>query len=148
MASILSYSHSFYIIAPLKLLWLDSVKDILLINVSGQDKPGVTSVVTGVLSRFDVTVLDIGQAVIHDQLTLGILAAVPKSGNSEAMIGDMKSELLTKLNADKKALEDDIGLIGRMTAIDTASALSEVRKMKSERGRNAAMYYLKNPKLR
>jgi len=66
----------------------------------------------------------------------------------EAMIGDMKSELLTKLNADKKALEDDIGLIGRMTAIDTASALSEVRKMKSERGRNAAMYYLKNPKLR
>ena len=70
------------------------MKDILLINVSGQDKPGVTSVVTGVLSRFDVTVLDIGQAVIHDQLTLGILAAVPKSDNSEAMIGDIQSKLL------------------------------------------------------
>jgi len=70
------------------------VKDILLINVSGQDKPGVTSVVTGVLSRFDVTVLDIGQAVIHDQLNLGILAAVPKSDNSEAMISDIQSKLL------------------------------------------------------
>jgi len=70
------------------------VKDILLINVSGQDKPGVTSVVTGVLSRFDVTVLDIGQAVIHDQLTLGILASVPKSDNSETMISDIQSKLL------------------------------------------------------
>ena len=49
---------------------------------------------TAVLSRFDVTVLDIGQAVIHDQLNLGILAAVPKSDNSEAMIADIHSNLL------------------------------------------------------
>jgi phosphoserine phosphatase len=70
------------------------VKDILLINVSGQDKPGVTSVVTGVLSRFDVTVLDIGQAVIHDQLNLGILAAVPQSDDSETMINDIQSNLI------------------------------------------------------
>tara|TARA_B110000967_G_scaffold209005_1_gene263256 strand:+ start:1584 stop:2804 length:1221 start_codon:yes stop_codon:yes gene_type:complete len=70
------------------------VKEILLINVSGRDKPGVTSVVTAVLSRFDVTVLDIGQAVIHDQLNLGILAAVPKSDDSEAMIEDIQSNLV------------------------------------------------------
>ena len=70
------------------------MKEILLINVSGRDKPGVTSVVTAVLSRFDVTVLDIGQAVIHDQLNLGILAAVPKSDNSEAMIADIQSNLV------------------------------------------------------
>jgi phosphoserine phosphatase len=71
------------------------VKDILLINVSGQDKPGVTSVVTGVLSRFDVTVLDIGQAVIHDQLNLGILASVPQSDDSATMINDIQSNLVT-----------------------------------------------------
>ena len=53
------------------------MKDILLINVSGQDKPGVTSTLTKLLAQFDVTVLDIGQAVIHDQLNLAILAAVP-----------------------------------------------------------------------
>ena len=70
------------------------MKEILLINVSGRDKPGVTSVVTAVLSRFDVTVLDIGQAVIHDQLNLGILAAVPKSDDSEAMIADIQSNLV------------------------------------------------------
>jgi len=50
--------------------------------------------VTAVLSRFDVTVLDIGQAVIHDQLNLGILAAVPKSDDSEAMIADIQSNLV------------------------------------------------------
>jgi phosphoserine phosphatase len=84
------------------------VKDILLINVSGQDKPGVTSVVTGVLSRFDVTVLDIGQAVIHDQLNLGILAAVPKSDNSEAMITDIQSKLLAlDMQAQFLPISDD-----------------------------------------
>lgn len=53
------------------------MKDILLINVSGEDKPGVTSTLTNLLAQFDVSVLDIGQAVIHDQLNLAILAAVP-----------------------------------------------------------------------
>ena len=53
------------------------MKDILLINVSGEDKPGVTSTLTKLLAQFDVSVLDIGQAVIHDQLNLAILAAVP-----------------------------------------------------------------------
>jgi len=62
--------------------------------VSGQDKPGVTSVVTEVLSSFEVTVLDIGQAVIHDQLNLGILAAVPRSEDSAALINGVKSSLL------------------------------------------------------
>ena len=44
------------------------MKDIILINVFGEDKYGVTSAITNVLSLFDVTVLDIGQAVIHEQL--------------------------------------------------------------------------------
>ncbi len=69
------------------------MKDILLINVSGQDKPGVTSAVTDVLSRYDVTVLDIGQAVIHDQLNLGILAAVPRSEQTSAVTEAVLSSL-------------------------------------------------------
>jgi len=69
------------------------VKQILLINVSGQDKPGVTRAVTDVLSSFNVTVLDIGQAVIHDQLNLGILAAVPKSEESDALITAVEGSL-------------------------------------------------------
>ncbi len=69
------------------------MKDILLINVSGQDKPGVTRAVTDVLSSFAVTVLDIGQAVIHDQLNLGILASVPSSEQSDALMEAVKSSL-------------------------------------------------------
>tara|TARA_B110000967_G_scaffold42758_1_gene42765 strand:- start:2338 stop:3534 length:1197 start_codon:yes stop_codon:yes gene_type:complete len=61
--------------------------------VWGQDKPGVTRVVTEVLSNFEVTVLDIGQAVIHDQLNLGILAAVPRSEDPEALIRVVQDSL-------------------------------------------------------
>ncbi|WP_339900207.1 phosphoserine phosphatase SerB [uncultured Gilvimarinus sp.] len=52
------------------------MKQILLINAAGADRPGVTSVITQVLGRYDAAILDIGQAVIHDNLALGLLVAV------------------------------------------------------------------------
>ena len=81
------------------------MKDILLINVSGQDKPGVTSAVTDVLSRYDVTVLDIGQAVIHDQLNLGILAAVPRTEQTDTETGAVIASL------------DELEMVGRFLPI-------------------------------
>ena len=81
------------------------MKDILLINVSGQDKPGVTSAVTDVLSRYDVTVLDIGQAVIHDQLNLGILAAVPRTEQTDTVTGAVIASL------------DELEMMGRFLPI-------------------------------
>ena len=48
-------------------------KEVILINVSGQDKPGLMSLLMEILARFDAHILDIGQAVIHDELALGIL---------------------------------------------------------------------------
>jgi phosphoserine phosphatase len=67
------------------------VKDILLINVFGEDKPGVTSAITGVLSKYNVIVLDIGQAVIHEQLNLGILAAVPNISKTSELVSEVQS---------------------------------------------------------
>jgi phosphoserine phosphatase len=67
------------------------VKDILLINVSGEDKPGVTSTLTKLLSQFDVSGVDIGQAVIHDQLNLAILAAVPTKVEVAAVTEGLQS---------------------------------------------------------
>ncbi|ACE85381.1 ACT domain protein/phosphoserine phosphatase SerB [Cellvibrio japonicus Ueda107] len=52
------------------------VNEILLINASGQDKPGVTYAITQVLSQWDARILDIGQAVIHDTLALGMLVSL------------------------------------------------------------------------
>jgi phosphoserine phosphatase len=83
---------------------LESVlKDILLINVFGEDKPGVTSAVTSLLSKFDVTILDIGQAVIHDQLNLGLLAAVPSEANLDELMSQVQS-CTTDLNMRVKFL--------------------------------------------
>lgn len=61
------------------------MREILIINVSGNDKPGVTSAVSTVLAEYDVNILDIGQAVIHNTLNLGILADIP-TGNAAAPV--------------------------------------------------------------
>ncbi len=62
------------------------MKEILLINISGEDKPGVTASVTEILAGFEVNILDIGQAVIHDTLSLGVLLEVPTpSGDSSVL---------------------------------------------------------------
>ncbi len=50
---------------------------ILLINISGVDQTGVTTVLTTTLADYNVNVLDIGQAVIHEALSLGVLAELP-----------------------------------------------------------------------
>ena len=47
--------------------------EIILINISGDDQPGVTSAVAGILGKYNATILDIGQADIHHTLSLGIL---------------------------------------------------------------------------
>ena len=49
------------------------MKEIILINISGEDRPGVTHKVTTLLAVHGANVLDIGQAVIHETLSLGML---------------------------------------------------------------------------
>lgn len=66
-----------------------AVREILLISVSGEDRPGVTTAVASALAQFDVSILDIGQAVIHDSLTLGILAEVPSVAGSASVLKDV-----------------------------------------------------------
>ena len=57
--------------------------EIIQINISGEDKPGMTSSLTAILARYDAFILDIGQANIHQSLTLGLLIKTTsdKSGN-------------------------------------------------------------------
>ena len=47
--------------------------EIILINISGRDKPGLMAALMEILVDADANVLDMGQAVIHDELALGIL---------------------------------------------------------------------------
>ncbi|RYY03462.1 MAG: phosphoserine phosphatase SerB [Gammaproteobacteria bacterium] len=59
---------------------------ILLINASGVDKPGVTRAISKVLAAHNANVLDIGQAVIHDMLALGILVDIQLTGDTRAQL--------------------------------------------------------------
>lgn len=47
--------------------------EIILINIAGEDRPGLTSALTEILGNHDAAILDIGQADIHHALSLGIL---------------------------------------------------------------------------
>ncbi len=66
-----------------------SNREIILLNISGDDKPGLTSSLTEVLSHYNVQILDIGQAVIHDDLGLGILFEVPLAYESAPILKDL-----------------------------------------------------------
>ena len=62
---------------------------VVLINVTGEDKPGLTSAITGIMAGYGVEILDVGQAVIHDSLTWGILVRVVGDGDVAPMLKDL-----------------------------------------------------------
>lgn len=66
------------------------MNSILLLTISGPDHAGVTFAFTDVLARHGVNVLDIGQAVIHQRLNLGMLLEIPADQDRDAL----KKELL------------------------------------------------------
>ena len=47
--------------------------ELILVNISGYDRPGVTSALTEILANYDAAILDIGQSDIHHTLSLGLL---------------------------------------------------------------------------
>lgn len=49
------------------------MKKIILMNIAGEDKPGITNAIAAELSKHEANILDIGQAVIHEELALGLL---------------------------------------------------------------------------
>ncbi len=67
--------------------------ELILINISGADKPGLTSALTEVLASHNASILDIGQADIHHHLSLGILF---KTTDDKA--GKIMKDLLFRAN--------------------------------------------------
>ena len=78
--------------------------EIIQINISGEDKPGMTSSLTEILARYDASILDIGQANIHQSLTLGMLVKTTADKS-----GFIMKELLFKAS--------ELGVIIRFTPI-------------------------------
>ena len=65
--------------------------ELILIKISGDDRPGVTSALTEILARHEAEILDIGQADIHHSRSLGILFRT-----SPQRSGDIMKDLLFK----------------------------------------------------
>ena len=125
-----------------------SETELILINISGQDRPGVTSALTEILGKYDASILDIGQADIHHTLALGILFKTESHKS-----GDIMKELLFKA-AEKNVqirfsplkLEDYdewVGMQGKNRYIITilarsitARQIAAVSKIVAEQGLN------------
>lgn len=70
---------------------MNKTVEIIQINISGEDKPGLTSSLTDILAEYDADILDIGQANIHQTLSMGILFRTTSD-----VSGDIMKDLLFK----------------------------------------------------
>ncbi|MBT3175651.1 MAG: phosphoserine phosphatase SerB [Desulfobacula sp.] len=84
------------------------MSDVILINITGRDRKGLDAKFTGILAEYGVNILDIGQAVIHDHISFGILAEIPHSKDFSSIFKDMLFEGHNmELKIDIKPVSDD-----------------------------------------
>jgi phosphoserine phosphatase len=81
------------------------MKHVLLIHLSGQDAPGLTSALTGTLAEHGATILDVGQAVVHASLALGFLVETDAPDALKSALNKQALEL--GLHANFSAVEGD-----------------------------------------
>jgi phosphoserine phosphatase len=85
------------------------MKENVLIHFSGRDAPGLTAAIAAILAEYEVCVLDIGQAVVHETLALGLLIELPDDESFAAL----QKTLLSKCG--------ELGLQVRFNPIDKAA---------------------------
>ena len=122
--------------------------ELILIRVTGEDRPGLTASVTELLAKYAATILDIGQADIHNTLSLGILCKT-----EEQHSGFIMKELLFKASSlgvtirfypiTAKEYEDWVSMQGKNRYILTllgrklsARQISAVTRILAEQGMN------------
>ena len=87
------------------MLIMENKVEIIQINISGEDKPGLTSSLTSILAQYDAFILDIGQANIHSSMTMGILIKTTADKS-----GFIMKDLLFKAS--------ELGVMIRFTPVD------------------------------
>jgi phosphoserine phosphatase len=123
--------------------------EIILISISGEDKPGVTSSITEILGKYDATILDIGQADIHHTLSLGILFKMSDNAQSGHILKEVLfkcSELNVNVRFTPVSPERYTNWVGRqgksryivtiLGRVITAKQLSKVTKAVSDQNLN------------
>jgi phosphoserine phosphatase len=125
------------------------MREIILLNVTGKDHPGLTAALTGVLADHQVHILDVGQAVIHDHLSLGMLLEIPPQAQSGPVVKDLlfqAHQLGLQINftpIDEDEYERWVGQQGKPRYIITllgrklsASMIAHVAQVVSRHGLN------------
>lgn len=149
------YSRNFIYFCTVLLINLDKQfymqplsTELILIRVTGEDRPGINASVTEILAKYDATILDIGQADIHNTLSLGILCKT-----EEQHSGFIMKELLFKASSlgvtirfypiSVKEYEDWVNMQGKNRYILTllgrklsARQISAVTRILAEQGMN------------
>jgi phosphoserine phosphatase len=128
------------------------MEKIILVHVTGGDRPGLTAELSDVLASYEVDVLDIGQVVIHNFLTLGILIRLP--ANSQPVLKDLLFKahelgVTMKLHPlDEEKYNSWVGEAHRPRYIITllsrsvsAAQISAITKVVSEAGLNIDTIY-------
>ncbi len=72
------------------------MNQILLITIAGEDQAGVTAGLSALLTGYSVNILDIGQAVIHATLSLGLLVELPEECAVEEVKGAVRNFALRR----------------------------------------------------
>jgi phosphoserine phosphatase len=92
------------------------MQELLLIHVTGEDRPGLTAALSGTLASHGVEILDLNQTVIHRTLLLGMMLRIPAGGGSTDLLKDLLFEA------------HHMGLRLRMTPIEDAEYDSWVQR--------------------
>ena len=122
--------------------------EIILITINGTDRPGVTAALTEILARNNAAILDIGQADIHNHLSLGILfqSTEGNSGNilKELLFKSYELDVNIRFNPiSEKEYNEWVGLQGKNRYISTilgrkltAKQIAGVSRVVAEQGMN------------
>jgi phosphoserine phosphatase len=90
----------------------DQTLDRVLVTVTGKDRPGVTSALTGILAERGASLADIEQVVVHGQLTLCLLVELPRSRDVLKELLFAAKELGMEL--DFKPVLHEPGIVGEV----------------------------------
>ena len=125
------------------------MSNIILLNISGEDRIGLSADFYSVIGEADVRILDIGQSVIHDQVSQGMMLQLPADQDSD----EIKRRLIQQAESlglfvkisdiDQNAYQHWVGLQGAdryiltlLTREVSAEEVARVTQVTAEQGMN------------
>lgn len=65
------------------------MREIVLIQIGGTDRPGLMASITSKLAEYGADILDLGQSVLHDSLSLGLLISIPPEAQAAPILKEL-----------------------------------------------------------